>query len=127
MEYILKAVNLQSVQSGHFLKQQKHTKALKPLFCQCVQLETTFSAENVLTIPAFSFAFTVCIDIFLPQCSLWIPFSICLAIKPTLDSAVKCFYALILEKKGLGYKRHCMKVLTVAICDQLCLMVPLLN
>lgn len=30
-------------------------------------------------------------------------------------------------EKGLEYKRHFMKVLIVAICDSLCLMVPLLN
>ncbi len=93
----------------------------------CLQLGTFFSAGNVLTIPAFSFAFPVCIDIFLALCSLCILFSICHAIKPTLDSAIKCSHALIPEKKEPEYKRHFMMVLTVAICDSLCLMVPLLN
>lgn len=124
-----KAVNLQSVWSGHFLRQQKHTEALKPLFYLSVfaAWNSFFSAEIVLTVPAFSFAFTVCIDTFLTLCSLCILFSICHAIKPTLDSAMKCSHALILEKKELGYKRHFMKVLAVAICDWLCRMEPLWN
>lgn len=55
----------------------------------CLQLKTfSFPAENVLTIPAFSFSVTACIDIFLTQCSLCILFSIYRAIKPALDSAV---------------------------------------
>lgn len=77
----------------------------------------SFSAENVLTIPAFSFSFTACIDIFLTLCSLCILFSTCRAIKPTLDSAVEFSHALIPQKKELEYKRHFTEVLTVVICD----------
>lgn len=127
MDQVVKAVNLQSVRSGHYLRQQKNTEALNPPFCLSLFAAWNFFflyAENVPTLPGFPFAFTVCIDIFLTLCSLCILFSICHAIKPMLDSAVKCSRALIRETKELEYKRHFMKVLKVAICDSLCLMVP---